>query len=387
MFTRRQPTIEPIIKTKESINSLVPVLGPIIPQVGTFDQDIIRQLVLSSMDVEAVEAPVFTIDTSIINHTIIATADTSSNIPIFTIDFDNNVIQKSVDSDIIFDNIMFTLNSNVDNILQSVDFDAIVEAPVLTLNSSTNNIPQNVDGNIVVDGVFDPSFKLLVNSGNVSNNTVHVGAVGFTEIDWGDGTVNTETIHTYATADEYIIKIKGEITSFFTSGFESGVERGAFIKCLSFGSSQSLEIVTFSLEPNLISVPDTLPPSIRSTTDMFAWTNFNQDIGSWDTSNVTRMNSMFDFNKVFNQDIGSWDTSNVTDMRSMFDDAESFNQNIGSWDTSNVTQMTNMFNDAISFNQDLSGWNVINITSKPSGFDAGAINWTLDRPIWGTTGN
>ncbi|CAL6304401.1 unnamed protein product [Bathycoccus prasinos] len=35
-------------------------------------------------------------------------------------------------------------------------------------------------------------------------------------------------------------------------------------------------------------------------------TSFNQDIGSWNTAEVTRMNSMFSIASAFNQDIGSW---------------------------------------------------------------------------------
>jgi surface protein len=44
------------------------------------------------------------------------------------------------------------------------------------------------------------------------------------------------------------------------------------------------------------------------------YANFNQDISSWDVSNVTNMNYMFASGSSFNQDISSWDVSNVTNM-------------------------------------------------------------------------
>ena len=66
-------------------------------------------------------------------------------------------------------------------------------------------------------------------------------------------------------------------------------------------------------------------------------TNFNQPIGSWNTSNVTTMANMFSGATNFNQPINSWDTSSVTSMAYMFSGATSFNQHIGTFNIYNIT--------------------------------------------------
>tara|TARA_B110000046_G_scaffold28100_1_gene28965 strand:- start:45 stop:335 length:291 start_codon:yes stop_codon:yes gene_type:complete len=81
----------------------------------------------------------------------------------------------------------------------------------------------------------------------------------------------------------------------------------------------------------------------------------------------------------FNQDIGSWDVSNVTNMSSMFASARAFNQDISSWNVSNVTNMYWMFNAATSFNQDISSWNVSNVTQCTE-FSRYVTVWTLPKP-------
>jgi surface protein len=94
-------------------------------------------------------------------------------------------------------------------------------------------------------------------------------------------------------------------------------------------------------------------------------TAFNQPIGSWNTSKVTDMTSLFR-DMTFNQPIGSWNVSNVISMSRMFQSSTAFNQPIGSWNTSKVTNMSNMFQEATAFNQDIGTWNISSVTNFSS---------------------
>jgi surface protein len=112
---------------------------------------------------------------------------------------------------------------------------------------------------------------------------------------------------------------------------------------------------------------------VTDMTLMFTWTSFNQDISNWDVGNVTSMRAMFD-NTNFNQDIGSWDTSNVTDMAYMFrttiEQFTHFNQDISNWDVSKVTDMQEMLHKrnplGASFNQPIGKWNVSSVVNMQS---------------------
>lgn len=76
----------------------------------------------------------------------------------------------------------------------------------------------------------------------------------------------------------------------------------------------------------------------------------------------------------------------ITSTYEMFLECTNFNQDIGDWDVSNVTNMDRMFRWATNFNQDLSRWNVARFASEPDQFRFAVPNWTLPQPIWGTDG-
>jgi surface protein len=115
--------------------------------------------------------------------------------------------------------------------------------------------------------------------------------------------------------------------------------------------------------------------------------SFTQNISSWNTAAVTNMAEMFQENTAFNQNIGSWNTGAVTKMYLMFDGATAFNQDIGSWNTAAVSDMRWMFRGATAFNQNISNWCVqTHFNLEPSDFKVGAndtwANDTSKQPDW-----
>ena len=103
-------------------------------------------------------------------------------------------------------------------------------------------------------------------------------------------------------------------------------------------------------------------------------TDFNADIGYWNTANVIYMSSMFDGAFAFNRDIGAWDLGSATNLHSMFYKAAAFNQNIGGWQTQAVTNMVQMFYGASAFNQNIGGWDISNLKKAENMLDKSAID-------------
>ena len=103
-------------------------------------------------------------------------------------------------------------------------------------------------------------------------------------------------------------------------------------------------------------------------------------IGTWDTSDVTRMDQLFYDDGTFDEDLGAWNTARVTSMQGLFWRTDVYNRPLESWDVSRVTDMSRMFSDNSRFNQPLNGWTTSSLESTRHMFYyAEAFNQPLDR--------
>ena len=193
-------------------------------------------------------------------------------------------------------------------------------------------------------------------------------------VDYGDGTglktvtgfSDTDRQHTYTLAGTYDVKITGlmDLIYFPTSALpliEIKEWGDAKIGINSFANCVNLTTISATGTPIIYDTSLILAVPAYSISSLFSKTSslttVNSDINNLDTSNVTDMRDSFK-ESAFNQNIGSWDTGNVTLMERMFQQASAFNQNINSWNVSAVTQMDGMFSSTIAFNTDISNWDI-----------------------------
>jgi len=196
------------------------------------------------------------------------------------------------------------------------------------------------------------------------------------QVDWGDGSsittitdhTDSNKTHTYSTAGDKTIKVYGTIAN-------NEVFDGNNVKAIDaignwlVGKTSLGAIFSNNSTINSSNIATWDTSNITSTRTMFKNADaFNQDIGSWDVSSFYNCNAMFRDNGGFqnggNNNINNWtfrSTGNVI-MRAMFRNSN-FNRNIGSWNTGQVTTMRDMFRDNGNFDQDISGWDFSGINS------------------------
>ena len=229
---------------------------------------------------------------------------------------------------------------------------------------------------------------------------------GGVTINWGDGNSNSVYVlngdfekisKTYLTTNEYVITVIlgdniigcGNIYSNSGDNYLKGIEFLTKVEKETVDTFYNSTLLTslqgiFAGASNLISVPNDLPLSVTNISYLFHnATSFNQDISSWNVSQVTNISGIFKSAISFNKSLNNWDVSNVTNMFGTFFGATSFNGNISGWNVSSVIDMSMMFRYATSFNGDISGWNVLNVSNMASMFynaiifDKSLNNWNV----------
>jgi hypothetical protein len=94
----------------------------------------------------------------------------------------------------------------------------------------------------------------------------------------------------------------------------------------------------------------------------FSESNYNgTEIASWNMSNVTTINCMFQYCSTFNQSLTSWKFTKLIDMAGIFAET-SFAGDVGSWNTSMVTDMTGAFFNCGIYGPNVGYWNFSNAT-------------------------
>ena len=200
-----------------------------------------------------------------------------------------------------------------------------------------------------------------------SNNTsitIPTTGVGYNyDVDWdNDGTYDQTGItgnvtHDFGVAATYTIRIRGSFPRIY---FNNGGDRQKLLGISQWGNSMvwtSMGNAFFGCSNLNINATDV--PNLNAVTDM-----------SFMFAGCTALNGP--------ANIGTWNTSTVTNMQSMFENASSFNQPIGTWTLNPTVNMIGMLNnsgmDCSSYASTLIGWNANPAT--PNGRTLGAVGLT-----------
>lgn len=205
------------------------------------------------------------------------------------------------------------------------------------------------------------------------------------KLDWGNGQIiegdGTEQIFEFTEVPTGTFKL-------WTSEYRVPLNDLPFKSVDSWDLDCEAQEIIFYNCKFLESVPTELPKNIDSALNMFRnCIAFNQDLNTWDVSNITDMSSMFNGATNFNGDVSNWSMTNAIATGSMFDNCISFDQDLSNWDVSNVVAMGSMFNGAVVFNGNISNWNVSKVETfvgmfrGAKAFNQDISNWNVSSGI------
>ncbi len=172
-------------------------------------------------------------------------------------------------------------------------------------------------------------------------------------VDWGDGSSVDGPItavgaapvsHYYTVGGTTQAKIYGTSLDWFgTSGSWYG--SGSVGSVDSWGGLGLTSLVgALNSSTALTSVPATLPSTVTDISGMFFSSGFAGDdnIGLWDTTNVTGMGGVFQGATHFDESLGSWKMGSVTDASGMFNysgmSVQSYDATLNGWNSRAASQ-------------------------------------------------
>ena len=283
---------------------------------------------------------------------------------------------------------------------------AVFVAPTLYSPKAAADAINDTDFVFTVDtrksGSSDTRF-VIPTRGNGYNYTVDCNNDGIIEATAQTGSYTCS----YATPGVYTIRIGGVFPEFYLN---NGGDKLKMISIDQWGKNKWRSLVASfygaaNMDVKAIDTPDlsqtdSIYSVFRGNTSLkgenanWSWNtstitnmgsafsdteNFNQNIGSWDVSNVVFAGGLFNnaaaFNNGGSDSIKNWNTGKMTAMNAMFQNAVKFNQPIELWDVSKAELMSEMFNGARAFNQSLAGWrldSLVSTTGLPNSYWSGA---------------
>lgn len=272
-----------------------------------------------------------------------------------------------------------------------------------TYSASADEVTETGSITIMLNDLIESTQRPLIILYNVLSTDLEIRlqpAFGLTanfDVDWGDGTISTgltdNTIHTYAAAGQYDLKIYGTFPG-WRNEFSTGISQIVGLK--QWGDHQ-YESLNYSFAySNDFSITATDVPDFSQLTLMvgcfYEAKNFqgNGNLSTWDVSNVTDMLTIFRNVDNFQGDVSNWDVSSVTSLEEAFrvigtPPAQPFNEDISGWDVSMVTNFSFAFLGNSAFNQDLSGWVTSSATTMEGiflstrSFDSDLSGWDLSN--------
>ena len=211
-------------------------------------------------------------------------------------------------------------------------------------------------------------------------------------VDWGDGTPiqqynkDFNAIHTYVKPGTYTIQVTGSADRYGSNVNNAATGADLIISVSSWGKLGLTDLNgAFNENINLVSVPNYIPEEVTDISFMFyGASKFNQNIESWDVSNITTMEQIFGEATSFNQPLNNWKLDNIDNMVGMFFSATSFNQPLDKWVFPKCEDLIELFFEATSFNQDITGWDMSNVQDI-SGMFTEATSFNQPIGIWNTS--